>query len=52
MIGSVGLIERENATILNAALHKVIKVTEGFEQALEQEKFITPKCTYVKMMVR
>lgn len=39
MIGSVGLIERENATILNAALHKVIKVTsEGFEQALEQEK--------------
>ena len=52
MIGSVGLIERENATILNA-LHKVIKVTsEGFEQALEQEKFITPKCTYVKMMVR
>ena len=52
MIGSVGLIEQENATILNAALHKVIKVTsEGFEQALEQEK-IHHKCTYVKMMVR
>jgi N-methylhydantoinase A/oxoprolinase/acetone carboxylase beta subunit len=39
LIGSVGLIERENATILNAALHKVIEVTsQGFEQALIQEK--------------
>jgi len=39
LIGSVGLLERENATILNAALHKVIEVTSwGFEQALLQEK--------------
>lgn len=38
MIGSVGLIERENATILNAALYKVIQATsDGFEQALKQE---------------
>lgn len=38
LIGSVGLIERENATILNAALCKVIKTTtEGFVQALEEE---------------
>ncbi|GHH99676.1 hydantoinase/oxoprolinase N-terminal domain-containing protein [Neobacillus kokaensis] len=37
-IGSVGLIERENATILNAALCKVIKTTtEGFVHALEEE---------------
>lgn len=34
-IGSVGLIERENATILNAALTSVIhSVAEGFEKAL------------------
>ncbi|NUU78811.1 hydantoinase/oxoprolinase family protein [Paenibacillus xylanilyticus] len=38
LIGSVGLIERENATILNAALCKVIETTtEGFVQALEEE---------------
>ncbi|EFR88738.1 hydantoinase/oxoprolinase family protein, partial [Listeria marthii FSL S4-120] len=37
-VGSVGLIERENATILNAALFKVIAATsDGFEKALEQE---------------
>ena len=34
-IGSMGLIERENATILNAALHEVAKrFTEGFAQSL------------------
>ncbi|WP_042357600.1 hydantoinase/oxoprolinase family protein [Bacillus rubiinfantis] len=38
LIGSVGLIERENATILNAALCKVIETTtEGFVRALEEE---------------
>lgn len=38
LIGSVGLIERENATILNAALCKVIETTStGFENALEAE---------------
>lgn len=38
LIGSVGLIERENATILNAALCKVIETTtEGFVKALEEE---------------
>ncbi|GIP44176.1 hydantoinase subunit beta [Paenibacillus sp. J45TS6] len=38
LIGSVGLIERENATILNAALCKVIEVTTtGFVHALEEE---------------
>ncbi|MBL4953490.1 hydantoinase/oxoprolinase family protein [Neobacillus sp. YIM B02564] len=38
LIGSVGLIERENATILNAALCKVIETTtEGFIRALEEE---------------
>lgn len=37
-IGSVGLIERENATILNAALMSTIRhVSEGFQQALGQE---------------
>ncbi|MBC1472546.1 hydantoinase/oxoprolinase N-terminal domain-containing protein [Listeria seeligeri] len=37
-VGSVGLIERENATILNAALFKVIAATsDGFEKALIQE---------------
>ncbi|AYW47294.1 hydantoinase subunit beta [Tetragenococcus osmophilus] len=37
-IGSVGLIERENATILNAALFKVMQATsDGFEKALAQE---------------
>ncbi|WP_433617142.1 hydantoinase/oxoprolinase family protein [Paenibacillus cellulositrophicus] len=38
LIGSVGLIERENATILNAALCKVIETTtQGFVQALEEQ---------------
>ncbi|NYV67395.1 hydantoinase/oxoprolinase family protein [Bacillus sp. Gen3] len=38
LIGSVGLIERENATILNAALCKVIETTtQGFIHALEEE---------------
>lgn len=37
-IGSIGLIGRENATILNTALFKVIKlVTNGFFNALRQE---------------
>ncbi|EIA20769.1 putative hydantoinase [Listeria fleischmannii 1991] len=37
-IGSVGLIERENATILNAALMKVMALTsDGFEKALKRE---------------
>ena len=34
-IGSMGLIERENATILNAALWKVAeRFTEGFANSL------------------
>ena len=34
-IGSMGLIERENATILNAALYDVArKFTEGFAASL------------------
>ncbi|MFJ7406260.1 MULTISPECIES: hydantoinase/oxoprolinase N-terminal domain-containing protein [unclassified Lysinibacillus] len=38
LIGSVGLIERENATILNAALCKVIETTtQGFVHALQTE---------------
>lgn len=38
LIGSVGLIERENATILNAALCKVIETTtQGFIHALQAE---------------
>ncbi|MDI3534835.1 MAG: hypothetical protein PWQ82_1200 [Thermosediminibacterales bacterium] len=37
-IGSIGLLERENATILNAALVEVAKTTaEGFIKALEKE---------------
>ncbi len=37
-IGSMGLIERENATILNAALYKVAhSFTEGFAQSLADE---------------
>ncbi len=37
-IGSIGLIERENATILNAALMNTIKhVTLGFQQALQDK---------------
>lgn len=37
-IGSMGLIERENATILNAALWKVAeRFTEGFARSLEDE---------------
>ncbi|WP_332236895.1 hydantoinase/oxoprolinase family protein [Sporolactobacillus sp. KGMB 08714] len=37
-IGSLGLIERENATILNSALFSVIQTTaRGFENALDAE---------------
>ncbi|WP_134698677.1 hydantoinase/oxoprolinase N-terminal domain-containing protein [Ammoniphilus sp. YIM 78166] len=37
-IGSVGLLERENATILNAAVVNVAKATaEGFVNALQEE---------------
>ena len=37
-IGSMGLIERENATILNAALHRVAQqLTEGFAKSLAEE---------------
>lgn len=37
-IGSMGLIERENATILNAALYQVAeRFTEGFAKSLAQE---------------
>lgn len=37
-IGSMGLIERENATILNAALYKVAEsFTEGFAKSLAEE---------------
>ncbi len=36
-IGSMGLIERENATILNAALYKVAEsFTEGFDRSLKE----------------
>lgn len=46
-IGSIGLIGRENATILNAALNKVIKnVTHGFSHALADEK-ITNATVYL-----
>ncbi|GAQ17736.1 acetophenone carboxylase gamma subunit [Oceanobacillus picturae] len=35
-VGSIGLLERENATILNASIINVAKTTaEGFEKALE-----------------
>jgi len=37
-IGSMGLIERENATILNAALYQVAETfTNGFARSLEQQ---------------
>jgi N-methylhydantoinase A/oxoprolinase/acetone carboxylase beta subunit len=37
-IGSLGLLERENATILNAALMKVAKtITSGLKKGLQQE---------------
>ena len=37
-IGTMGLIERENATILNAALYRVARsFTEGFAQSLADE---------------
>jgi len=40
-IGSMGLVERENATILNAALHKVAKTfTEGFASSLKEEGLV------------
>ncbi len=43
-IGSLGLIERENATILNAALVEVARTTtESFVKALEREKIFDVK---------
>ncbi|MBC1520695.1 hydantoinase/oxoprolinase family protein [Listeria aquatica] len=37
-IGSIGLLERENASILNAGLFKVMEATSrGFEKALQSE---------------
>lgn len=40
-IGSMGLIERENATILNAALWQVAeKFTEGFAKSLQDEGIV------------
>jgi N-methylhydantoinase A/oxoprolinase/acetone carboxylase beta subunit len=46
-IGSIGLIERENATILNAALHKVIQRTaNGFTKSLAHEGVTNAK-TYL-----
>jgi len=36
-IGNMGLVERENATILNAALYKVAQgFTQGFEESLKE----------------
>ena len=46
-IGSMGLVERENATILNAALHEVAKrFTEGFAKSLA-ERGITNADVYL-----
>ena len=46
-IGSMGLIERENATILNAALWQVAeRFTEGFAKSLEAEG-ITDAAIYI-----
>lgn len=43
-IGSISLLERENATILNAALDKVIKITTmGFEETLKKENITGAK---------
>jgi len=40
-IGSMGLVERENATILNAALHKVARTfTDGFAASLKAEGLV------------
>ncbi|RNL20749.1 hydantoinase subunit beta [Slackia faecicanis] len=40
-IGSMGLVERENATILNAALHEVAKrFTEGFAKSLAERGIV------------
>jgi N-methylhydantoinase A/oxoprolinase/acetone carboxylase beta subunit len=40
-IGSMGLIERENATILNAALYQVAEqITEGFARSLADEGIV------------
>lgn len=40
-IGSMGLIERENATILNAALSKVAeRFTDGFAKSLQDEGIV------------
>lgn len=46
-IGSMGLVERENATILNAALHEVAeRFTEGFAKSLA-ERGITNADVYL-----
>ena len=46
-IGSMGLVERENATILNAALHLVAeRFTEGFAKSLA-ERGITEADVYL-----
>lgn len=43
-IGSISLLERENATILNAALDKVIRITTmGFEETLKKENITGAK---------
>lgn len=43
-IGSIGLIDRENSTILNASLHSVISATtEGFTKAQEAEGITNAK---------
>jgi len=40
-IGSISLVERENATILNAALHNVAKsFTDGFAKSLAQQGIV------------
>ena len=40
-IGSMGIVERENATFLNAALHEVAKrFTEGFAKSLEEKGIV------------
>ncbi|MDR6226704.1 hydantoinase/oxoprolinase family protein [Desmospora profundinema] len=42
-VGSIGLVERENATILNAALMRTAEqVVRGFQQALEREGIRAP----------
>ncbi|MCT3283171.1 hydantoinase/oxoprolinase family protein [Lactiplantibacillus pentosus] len=46
-IGSIGLIERENATILNAALNKVMQRTaNGFQNALASEGLVNAQAYF------